>query len=98
MKILASEQVQRWLGSLPPEARQKVRLELKKLASGKSGEVKSLERELEGYCRLRVGKYRVIYRYQTGDKGPECFCSFAESRDVVYEIFSAIVTTERGKI
>ena len=46
---------------------------------------KSLEENLEGYQRLRVGKYRILYRY--GEKD-EILCVFMEARPTVYQLFA----------
>ncbi len=96
MKISASDRVQVWLQTLPPQTKRNIRAALKLLAKGK-GDVKSLQRDLEGYHRLRVGGHRIIFRYTPGKSGPECFCAFAEARDVVYEQFAAILS-EEGRV
>jgi hypothetical protein len=51
VKILASEQAQRWLRHLPPDAKQRVRSALRKLAKDRGGNIKALEAELEGFAR-----------------------------------------------
>lgn len=96
MKISASDRVQVWLQTLSPQTRRDLRAGLKLLSQGK-GDVKALQRDLDGYYRLRVGAYRIIFRYTSGKSGPECFCTFAEARDVVYEQFAAILT-EEGRV
>jgi mRNA interferase RelE/StbE len=70
---------------LAPEPRLRVRRALNGLASGR-GDIRSLEEELEGYCRLRVGKYRIVFRY--GDDG-KILCVFIETRALVYQLFSS---------
>lgn len=86
MKTLASEQVQAWLRALPSQTKARVRAALRALAAGRAGEVDTLplRRELEGFHRLRVGDYRVIYTLQPG---PLLRLEFAEVRDVVYDTF-----------
>lgn len=96
MKISASDRVQVWLQTLSPQTKRNIRAGLKLLAHGK-GDVKSLQRDLEGYYRLRVGEHRIIFRYTPGKSGPECFCAFAEARDVIYEQFAAILS-EEGRV
>lgn len=86
MKVSASEQVQAWLTSLPPETKHKVRLALRKLADG-NGDVKALAGPLDGFNRLRIGGLRVIYR-QTARH--EICLEYANSRDRVYEIFQQL--------
>lgn len=96
MKISASDRVQVWLQTLSPQTKRNLRAALRLLAQGK-GDVKSLQRDLEGYYRLRVGEHRIIFRYTPGKSGPECFCTFAEARDVVYEQF-AVILSEEGRV
>jgi len=46
--------------------------------------VRALEGKLAGYCRLRVGSYRVIlWKSSTVTE-----CVFAERRSIIYEIFA----------
>jgi hypothetical protein len=63
------------------------------LEEGK-GDIRPLEKELEGYCRLRVGDYRIIFRYISTNSGPRCMCAFIETRAVVYEAFAAVLSEE----
>lgn len=83
MRISASEQVQQWLVALPPESKHRIRLALRGLAHGR-GDIRGLSHELEGYCRLRVGGYRMIYRQISRD---EILLEYAQSRDRVYELY-----------
>lgn len=94
MKVSASEQVQGWLTSLPPETKHKVRLGLRQLAQSK-GDIKSIAPPLDGFNRLRIGSLRIIYR-QTSRT--EIRLEYANSRDRVYETFQQIVRamTEKG--
>jgi mRNA interferase RelE/StbE len=61
MRILASDQVAGWLRNLPPEAKRRVRAALKALKRWQ-GDIKPLRGELEGFYRLRVGRYRIVCR------------------------------------
>jgi mRNA interferase RelE/StbE len=57
------------------------------------GDRRALEDELAGFWRLRVGRFRVIYRHvapQTID------CVFAEERKLVYELFGALLRERLG--
>jgi mRNA-degrading endonuclease RelE of RelBE toxin-antitoxin system len=83
MKISASEQVQAWLVALSPEPRKRVRLALRDLAAGK-GDIQPLKGELGGWCRLRVGGFRIIFRHRPGKT---IQLDYADTRDVVYENF-----------
>ena len=83
MKILASDQVQRWLVALPPDTKKRVRAALRSLQNG-SGDLKALRSELEGFCRLRIDGLRIIYSQHPGKI---IRLEYADSRDVVYETF-----------
>ena len=86
MKIEFTEQVHEFVRSCPPEPRRWLRDALRKLADEK-GDIKILEGELEGYYRLRVRSYRIIFRYDTRKHERFIRCDFAEHRGVVYETF-----------
>ena len=92
MRILASEQVQRWLTSLPPETKKRIRAELKLLAAGKAEEVKALRGELDGYLRLRMGDYRIIHHVETG---PTIKLDYADIRETIYGTFLQILTLNK---
>ncbi len=83
MRILASDQVTRWLRNLPPEPKQRVRAALKGLERWQ-GDFKALRGELEGFYRLRVGGYRIVYRMISRSLVQ---LEYADTRDVVYEAF-----------
>ena len=86
MRISASEPVQLWLQGLPPETRQRVRRELSALASGRGRrlDLKPLRGKLEGFYRLRIGDYRIVYHHEPG---PTVRLDYADLRDVVYDVF-----------
>ena len=94
--IRLSPQVNAYVKTLPPDTRRKVRDALRDLEQGR-GEIDPLQRELEGYHRLKLPPRRVILRYQETSQGPECYCAFMEMRDVVYEQFAAILS-EQGHL
>ena len=83
MRILASDQVARWLRSLPPQPKQRVRTALKGLVRWQ-GDIKELRGELEGFYRLRVGGYRIVCRMISRSL---VRLEYADTRDVVYEAF-----------
>jgi mRNA-degrading endonuclease RelE of RelBE toxin-antitoxin system len=83
VKILASEQVQNWITSLPPDPRRRVRLALRSLAENR-GDIKALEAELAGLCRLRVGGYRIAFSYEAGSI---IRLEYADLRELGYERF-----------
>jgi len=87
-KIYISGQVESFLGSLASTPKLRLRAALAKLANEK-GDILGLENELIGFSRLKVGRYRVVFRYvapRTID------CIFAEERKLVYEIFAALLS------
>jgi len=92
MKILASEQVRRWLTSLPPDTKKRVRTALRRLQQGR-GDIKALRAELEGFCRLRIDGLRIVYSQHPGQI---IRLEYADSRDVIYETFLRILS-ERKK-
>lgn len=87
MKILASDEVQRWLIALPPETKKRVRAALRELQNGR-GDIKALQGELAGFCRLRIGGLRIVYSQH---RGQIIRLEYADSRDVVYETFLKIL-------
>jgi len=82
VKVLLARQVVDFVRNLPPEPRLRLRRALKDLTREK-GDIKRLEPPLEGYCRLRVGGYRIVFAY--GKRGT-IECVFEEQRSVVYEL------------
>lgn len=83
MKISASDQVTAWLRGLPPDPKRRVRAALKGLADWQ-GDIKALRGELDGFHRLRVGGYRIVYRVVSGQA---IQLEYADTRDIVYETF-----------
>ena len=61
MKISASEQVVEWLSRLAPEPKRRLRVALRNLETWR-GDIAPLHGELEGFYRLRIGGYRVVFR------------------------------------
>lgn len=84
MTVVVSDQVARFVRHLAPEPRRRVRQALRDLAAGK-GDVRDLEPPLDGYRRLRVGAFRVIFAQ--GERR-RIECVFAERRSIVYEVFA----------
>ena len=92
MKISASDQVATWLTALPPQTKKRVRTALRSLARGR-GDIKGLQGDLEGFSRLRIGGIRIIFRQISGK---EILLEYANTRDVIYELFEQILG-KRGK-
>src|SRR6266404_3622561 len=82
MRVVLARQVVEFVRRLPPEPKRRLRRALRDLAREK-GDLEALEPPLEGYCRLRVGGYRIVFAY--GKRGT-IECIFAERRSMVYEL------------
>jgi mRNA-degrading endonuclease RelE of RelBE toxin-antitoxin system len=82
-KVEVREQVKAFIDTLAPDSRKQIRSRLRGLETEK-GDCTALKEKLAGYHRLRIGGYRVLYRYLPG-KVIECV--FAETRSLVYHLF-----------
>ena len=82
MRVVLAGQVVEFLRRLPPEPKRRLGQALRDLTREK-GDLKALEPPLDGYCRLRIGGYRIVFSY--GKRGT-IECIFAERRSVVYEL------------
>jgi len=82
VKVVVARQVLEFVRRLPPEPKQRLRRALRDLSRGK-GDIRALEPPFDGYCRLRVGGYRIVFSY--GRRGT-IECVFGEQRSVVYEL------------
>ncbi|MGA1193140.1 MAG: type II toxin-antitoxin system RelE family toxin [Kiritimatiellia bacterium] len=91
MRIDVSPQVAGFLRSLAPHSRHLLRSGLQELGEGR-GDILELEHPLDGFYRLRVGRYRVIFRHTKVRGAPAVRCEFAQRRELVYETFADLVT------
>jgi mRNA interferase RelE/StbE len=82
VKVLVSGQIVARLRTLHPDHRRDIRTALRELGKGR-GDQKELAGRLAGFYRLRIGRYRIVYRYQ--EKHIEAL--FLEQRSIVYELF-----------
>ena len=89
-KVEISDQVLEFVRSLAPEPRRSLRLGVRGLAEER-GDIKQLEGDLAGWCRLRVKGYRVIFRYEMVESQRIARCVFAERRELVYELFAEVI-------
>ncbi|MBA3830400.1 MAG: hypothetical protein H0X34_00610 [Chthoniobacterales bacterium] len=87
MKIELEQQVLNFVGSLAPEPRRALREGLRKLVQEK-GSIRALEGDLEGFYRLRVGRYRIIFFYRSERRTRQIRCVYAAHRTLVYEVFA----------
>ena len=86
--VRVREEVLDYLRKLPPEPRHAVRLAIGGLA-GEQGDIRALTDDLDGFCRLRVGSYRVIFEYEMIGGKLTATCVFAGARRWVYEAFQS---------
>jgi mRNA-degrading endonuclease RelE of RelBE toxin-antitoxin system len=94
-RVELDPQVVEFVRALAPEPRKLVRRALRGLVEQR-GDIKQLEGELSGYCRLRIAGYRVIVRLYAERGRPVARCVFAERRSIVYEIFGDLLSRTRG--
>lgn len=89
IRVEVSDQVAGFVASQPPQPRRRLREGLRGLER-EEGDIRALEGPLEGWNRLRVAGFRVIFRRVPGEGGPVIRCDFVERRALVYESFEAI--------
>jgi mRNA-degrading endonuclease RelE of RelBE toxin-antitoxin system len=94
MKIELSEQVSTFIARQAPDGRKMLRRSLRQLAT-EQGDIKQLEERLNGFCRLRIGPFRVIFRYILANGKRVIRCEFAERRKIVYEAYEKTITLMR---
>ena len=92
-RVVIGSPVKKFIASLAPEPRQKVRCAVKALADGK-GDIQQLEGSLAPFWRLRVNNVRVIFgqKFQGGER--MVFCFFAGYRPTVYYILEQLLSSE----
>ncbi len=83
--MIVADQVAFALRKMYPDVRKDIRRALVDLEKGTPRDAKALKGRLSGFYRLRVGKHRVVYRFDllTG----EIVAEYLATRDVVYEAF-----------
>lgn len=84
-KVVVQQPVYDFIRRQAPEPRRALKKALKELEHER-GDIRTLEQPLAGYCRLRVGKFRLVFRYPA----PGVIDAiFLEERSMVYEVFAA---------
>jgi mRNA interferase RelE/StbE len=83
--VRPSAQVIAYAKRLAPQPRRAVKQALTDLRKER-GDIRTLEGNLVGYYRLRIGRHRIIFTY-AADCAIEAI--FIEERALVYEIFEA---------
>jgi mRNA interferase RelE/StbE len=84
-KIEVKAPVYDYIRRLAPEQRRALKKALKELERER-GDIRALEQALTGYHRLRVGKFRIIFRYASPAR---IEAIFIEERGIVYEVFES---------
>jgi mRNA interferase RelE/StbE len=82
-KVEVMAPVYDYIRRLAPEQRRTLKKALKEL-DHEHGDIRALEQALTGYYRLRVGKFRIIFRYPSAST---IEAVFIEERGIVYEVF-----------
>jgi mRNA interferase RelE/StbE len=85
MKV--ADQIFTFVKRLHPAQRRAIKAALRALETGAATDILPLSDELEGFYRLRVGKFRIIFRYMDNR---EISCEFIDARDTVYEQFVSL--------
>ena len=92
-RVRLGGQVTDFIGTLAPEAKRLLRAALKGVADGK-GDIKLLEGKLNGFCRLRSGRIRVIYQQRIVNGQRHVLCFYAGYRSTVYDVFEQLLTAD----
>lgn len=79
-----SDQVVDALKVLHPGIRKDIRRALDEVNAGKKRDVAALTGELAGFWRLRVGKHRIVFRY---DEVGQLMAEFIGPRSTIYRSF-----------
>jgi len=87
MRIEIEQRVLEFVGSLAPEPRRGICNSLRHRGEEK-GEIRALEGDLEGFYRLRIGRYRIIFSYRRERRSQIIRCIYAGHRSLIYEVFA----------
>lgn len=79
--VVLADQVVAFAAKLHPEHRRQIKAALKDLARSR-GDILPLENEFTGLYRLRIGGFRVVFRYDAD----RIVCVFIERRRLVYDL------------
>jgi len=87
LQIEVSLEILEFVRRQSPEPRRLLREGLRKLAR-EEGDIKALQGDLEGFFRMRIGHFRLVFRYESGT---QIRCLLLERRALIYEVFSSMV-------
>lgn len=93
IEVRLEDQVVDYLRKCSPQPRRAIRGGLRALQHEK-GDIKALTGELEGFYRLRIGKFRLIFWYQTKGTHRWIECLYIAERSWVYEVFQSRIYTD----
>jgi mRNA interferase RelE/StbE len=79
-----SDQVVGALKEMHPGVRKDIRRALDEVNAGKKRDIAALTGELAGFWRLRVGKHRIVFRY---DDVGQLMAEFLGPRSTIYRSF-----------
>lgn len=82
IRVKLADQVTIFAAKLHPEHRRQIKAALKALSLSR-GDIVPLENEFAGLYRLRVGSFRVVFRYEVNGT---IVCIFVEHRRLVYDL------------
>lgn len=95
IEVRIQQEVLDFLRALAPEPRKALRNAIRGL-SEEEGDIVALTDDLEGYHRLRVGRYRVLFRYEVEGPVRRIVCVYAAPRRWVYEVFHSRLSEGSG--
>ena len=84
-KVMVEPQVAEFAATLGIQHRRELKRAILGLAEER-GDIHALTDQLAGFYRLRVSRFRIIFRYRPGK---QIQCVFAEERKLVYDLFEA---------
>lgn len=89
-KLVVEEQVLKFIQRQPPEIRKRLRQAMHDVENGNTFP-EPLEKELDGFYKLKVDRIRILLQIDQSDLGPVFKAVFAARRAVVYEEFRLIL-------
>ena len=96
-RVKIGSQVTAYYQKLAPAERRAVKQGLSQLKEEK-GDISALREVFQGFYRLRVGNYRIIFRYV---EGRVIECLYMNARPIVYQLFESelprVLTQRRSK-
>lgn len=81
-RIVLGDQARTFVERLHPDHRRQIKAALKELEHSQ-GDIRALENELSELYRLRVGSFRVVFRYEPDNR---IVCIFIERRRSIYDL------------